>query len=154
VTARQRLSSHFTLFYKVIFPFAWIAGFAVAAVAALVVPGWAPRPMITAVAFTVAVVAGFLLFRATCFSLQKVELGPRSFFVSNYREEIEVPFADVEKVSGSVVRRPAVVQLHLRRDAGFGRCIEFMPRERVWFWAGKPHPMARELREILARARE
>jgi hypothetical protein len=152
--SRRRLSSRLTLFYKLILPMVWIGAFGSAAVAALVIPGWAPRPLITAVAFALAVAFGIWVFRTTCWPLKKVELGPRSFFVSNYRDEIEVPFTDVEAVEGSRMRRPAVVQLHVRRDAGFGRCIEFMPPERLLHLGIRPHPMARELQKILARARE
>jgi hypothetical protein len=80
--------------------------------------------------------------------LKRVALGGSSFFVSNYRQEIEVPFADVARVSGSRFVNPTVVRLELRRSGPFGERIVFMPSARVFSFG--QHPMVRELREVLS----
>ena len=82
-----------------------------------------------------------------CIPLKRVALGQAPFFVSNFRREIEVPFADVARISGSLFLNPAVVRLHLRHPGPFGDRIVFAPPAELHLGE---HPMVRELREVLS----
>jgi hypothetical protein len=148
VTGGRRLSSRLTFFYKVVLPAAWIGIFGAVTVTLFVAPVRGAGDVLTARWIMLAATAvGAVVFRLTCIPLKRVALGPSSFFVSNFREEIELPFAEVARISGSRFVNPPVIRLELRRPGRFGQRIVFAPPVRLLGFG--EHPLARELRDIV-----
>jgi hypothetical protein len=88
----DQLSSSLTFWYKIIFPSLWLSGFAAGSVAMLFTEK-AP-----AIAFVCATVAGFFFLRHLCFPLKRVRQGSDGILVSNFSDEIFVPYAQIQLV--------------------------------------------------------
>jgi len=71
--------------------------------------------------------------------------------VSNYMREERVPLASITAVTENrwVNIRPITVDFRIPTE--FGRRIAFMPRV-SWFLFWRPHPIAAELRALVAEA--
>ena len=139
------ISSRLTAFYKFVFPVLWIGLFAVITTAMFVVPDErAGELRDLRWIFAAATIAGAGFIYWFGMRLKRVALAERSLIVSNYVEEADVSFTDVERVSGSVLLSPELVWIHLRRPSTFGRKIVFMPRMRM-FQGFSRHPIVAEL---------
>ena len=90
----------------------------------------------------------YILFE--CLQLKRVDLDGEVLRVSNFREEIEIPLRDVEKVSASAFVTPELIWIPLRRPTVFGDTLVFAPAIRFFggFW--HRHPLAEELRRRVA----
>lgn len=86
----------------------------------------------------------YILFE--CLQLKRVDLEDDHLRVSNFREEVEIPLAEVERVSASAFVTPELIWLHLRHPTVFGETVVFAPPIRFFggFW--HRHPLASELR--------
>ena len=81
--------------------------------------------------------------------LKKVAVDSDGLVISNYVREVRVPWRDIIKVTGSRWEKTHHVTITFHRDIGFGTSIVFMPRFR-FLWPGQEHPIAQELRELMA----
>jgi hypothetical protein len=83
---------------------------------------------------------------------KKVRLDDGALCISNFRQEIRVPLADIEEVTQNRVIRGQPVTIRFRRATEFGDSITFMPKVRAFgFW--RLHPIVTELRELAQKAR-
>jgi hypothetical protein len=144
--ARRRLSSRWTVVHKFVFPAGWIAIFATATVLLFMAPAGGGDVQRTRWFLAVVTVVGGWMILAMTLPLKQVELGPRSFFVSNFSREIEIPFGDVARVSRSRWVNPPRATLHLRRAGEFGDAIVFVLPPR---WGRGVHPVVRELEQLV-----
>ena len=150
---RRRLSSRATFFHRVIFPTAWIGIFVAGTVAMFVAPDTSTEARSMRWFLVVVTVVGAWMILSVVLPLKRVDLGETSFYVSNRSHEIEIPFRDVARVTGSRLVNPPRVTLHLRRAGEFGDRIVFLPPLR--FRSGwKTHPVVKELEAIIASAPE
>jgi hypothetical protein len=149
---RRRISSRWTLFHKVIFPIAWIGIFLVATTVMLLAPAETSHEFRSMRWLLVAItIVGAWLILRLALPLKHVEVGDASFFVSDRSREIEIPFRDVARVTGSRFVNPPRVTLHLRTPCEFGDRVVFLPRLRlVSGW--KAHPVVKELERRMADA--
>jgi hypothetical protein len=81
--------------------------------------------------------------------LKKVTVDSDGLVISNYVREVRVPWRDVIKVTGNRWKKTHHVTITFDRDIGFGTSIVFMPKFR-FLWPGREHPIAQELRELMA----
>jgi hypothetical protein len=81
--------------------------------------------------------------------LKKVAIDSDGLVISNYVREVRVPWRDVIKVTGNRWKKTHQVTVTFDRDIGFGTSIVFMPKFR-FLWPGREHPIAQELRELMA----
>lgn len=82
-------------------------------------------------------------------AIKRVVLDGEGLLVSNFRDEIRVPLADVVAVSGTRFRNPQRIRLTLRTDTSFGQTIDFVPPSRL-FPGFSRHPFADQLRARIA----
>ena len=149
---RRRISSRWTLFHKVIFPVAWIGMFTVGTTIMFLAPGDTSNEFRTMRWLLVAItIIGAWLILTLALPLKHVDVGDASFFVSDRSREIEIPFRDVARVTGSRLVNPPRVTLHLRKPCEFGDRVVFLPPLRlVSGW--KSHPVVKELERLMADA--
>ena len=146
---RRRLSSRWTFFHKVIFPAGWIAVFLVGTVAMFITPAESNEARTVRWLLLAVTVFGAALILHVTLPLKHVEVGDRSFFVSDRTREVEVPFRDVARVTGTRLVNPPRVTLHLHRAGELGDRVVFLPPLR--FRSGfKTHPMVKELQAMIA----
>jgi len=150
---RRTISSVDTFVFKIIVPIIWIGGFSFTTFQLFSgsdpftdTPG-SPTPF-DFLALTV-VGAGFLYWTR---HFKRVDIDDTALHISNYRQEITVPFRDIEEVSENRWLGIHPVTVHFRRDTDFGTSIVFMPKTR-WFPFFSSHPIVSELRAAASRAR-
>lgn len=149
---RRRVSSRWTLFHKVIFPIAWIGIFLVGTTVMFLAPVETSHEFRSMRWLLVAItIVGAWLILRLALPLKHVDVGDASFFVSDRSREIEIPFRDVARVTGSRFVNPPRVTLHLRTPCEFGDRVVFLPPLRlVSGW--KAHPVLKELERRMADA--
>jgi len=84
-----------------------------------------------------------------CVRLKKVAIDSGGLLISNYVRDVRVPWRQIVDVTGSRWVNTRQLTITFDRDIGFGTSIVFMPKVR-YLWPGQEHPMANELRELLA----
>jgi hypothetical protein len=139
-----------TFFYKFVFPGVWIGLFAVTTVAIFFSADREAQDMRWI--FLGITVLGAAAWYWSCMRIKRVKLDADAFEISNFRHEITVPLAVVERVTGSVLMSPELVWLHFRRPTAFGDKVVFMAPIR-WFAGFRRHPLVDELRVLIGRAR-
>jgi hypothetical protein len=149
---RRHLSSQATLFYKVIFPAVWIVGFIVGTVLLFTLPfrdrDGRPPPPFVPWAFLALTVAGSAFLCKTFLPLKWVWLEDGRLHVSDGRRAEAVPLHWVQSVRELKWMRPEMIEVELRRAAGFGRKAVFVPRLRWVAWG--PHPVTGEMLDAVA----
>jgi hypothetical protein len=130
-TMKTTLSSPFTLFFKIVFPCAWLGLGLVALINAFVeLRGIGLiRPL-----FLVCVWVGisFAIFYWNNFPVKRVYLDDRFLHVSNYIKQVSIPLAFIDNVKatggGSWWRWPPYrVVVTLKSTSEFGNEIKFVP---------------------------
>jgi len=82
---------------------------------------------------------------------KKVRLDYGALCISNFRQEIRVPLADIEEVTQNRWIKGQPVTIRFRRATEFGDSITFMPKVRAFgFW--RLHPIVTELRVLAQKA--
>ena len=153
------LSSRLTPFHKFVLPLLVAGGFGFGAWRAYLHPGevhgptgWS-RDYAWALMLAFGVVIGAVLWlvggRLVCVELDEDEL-----IISDYRNEIRVPLANVEAIKGPGVTNPPRYALIFEESTEFGRRVRFMP-PRSWAsrWRSEPAVIV-ELRSAWVAARE
>jgi hypothetical protein len=97
--------------------------------------------------FLGAFVVGVLYLAWWCLPLKRAVLAGESVRISNFRSEIVVPVATIERVSQSWLLG-RLITLRLRTDTPFGDRITFLPNTQrgLAFW--REDELIRELREL------
>lgn len=98
--------------------------------------------------FLAAFVLGTVMVLYFTLPLKRVILTSQGLKVSNYRDEILIPFTAIEAVEQSHWLRARAITVHLRTDTSFGQHITFMPatRTRLAFW--RDDEIVAELRQL------
>jgi hypothetical protein len=154
----RTLSSAWTFFYKYLLPVVWIAGFAIAARAAVENPaalsagspgGALPYSATLLIFIGLAGLASLVWF---CTPLKRVRMGDdgSSLLISNYLSEWEVPTSLITDVTQNRWIKLRPITIHLRIDPGCGTRVVFMPPIRLNFLFWREDPEVAELRELAA----
>jgi hypothetical protein len=153
----RTLSSAQTFLMKFVFPVVWIGMFALFTLTMFLSPGafhdqgGEPADASLKWFFLFATVVGTAFIRWLCFPLKRVRMDERSLYVSNYRDDINVPLADVDRVTENRWVNIHPVTIHLHRETEFGSSIVFMPKIRIFaFWSS--HPVVADIRAAVERA--
>jgi len=139
----RTLSSGFTFTLKFIFPVLWIGGFGYGTLQLFTHPGEVTYNGVRGGAppdakwlFLLMWVLGAATLGWLTARLKRVRIDNDGLLVSNYREEVRVPFAAVTKVTQNrwVNARPITVEF--RHETPLGRRATFIPagRGRFAFW--------------------
>lgn len=149
------ISSHWTFFYKRIFPLLWFGFLAFFIISGLLVRDQAaldPRFLLMP---AVMAVFGYFVLRALVFDLadEVVDAGD-ALIVRKAGDEARIALADIVNVDSSMFMNPPRIVLTLRTPCRFGREIAFSPlANRSLFAPFAPNPTAKELIERVDRAR-
>jgi hypothetical protein len=126
-----RISSRWTPFYKFILPLLTVGGLGVGAWFARehpegqnLPPGFRPEDtwvLMVAMAVVIAAILWWAVGR-----LMRIELDDDELVISNYRTEIRVRLADVEKISGPSMSNPQRYTITFSERTELGRSVQFM----------------------------
>src|ERR1700752_1291736 len=97
---KTKLSSPFTIFFKIVFPCAWLGLFLIALINAFVE---SPGIELTWQVFLLCLCIGisFGIFYWNNFSVKRVYLDDRFLHVSNYIEEVSIPLGLIDNVKAT-----------------------------------------------------
>ena len=132
-----RLSSDWTLFYKIFFPNVWIVFFGVAIgiiVFSVRLPFWLLFGVVALYAGVVAVL-WFSLMR-----LMRVEGTEEHLFITNYFKTYRYTLDSVRTITGFDALLFKVVVLHFHEKTSFGSRVAFIRRRDVWNEYLRDHP--------------
>ena len=101
-----------------------------------------------AILSTIATITGstFLLWFAA--RLKVVYLDGQQLYVSDMRDEVQVPLCDVGRITETSLTHPKTVTIELTRDSAFGRKVVFVPVGGHGFNACFDNKIASELRRL------
>jgi hypothetical protein len=97
--------------------------------------------------FLILTVVLSALILPKCAPLKEVSIDEQNLYVSNYFNEIAIPFADVSDVTENIWWNFHPVTVHLKRRSVFGDKIIFMP-EQALLWFGGSHPVVSQLKRL------
>lgn len=156
-TDARTLSSAQTALVKFVLPIFWVAVFGLMTLTMFLSPDtWrddrgAPMDPSFRWFFFGGLIVGGAYLKWLCGPLKRVRMDDRSLYVSNYRDAIVIPLADVAEVTENRWWKHHPVTIHLHRETEFGTRIVFMPKVR-WFAFWSSHPVVAEIRAAVDRA--
>ncbi len=140
----ELLSSKFTLFYRYIWPAAWLASLLVLGL--LFLAGqWGDGPPLTGVGVAYGVVAAHYFFFLR--RLRRVIAKDDGLLVSDHRREVLVPWSNVARLRGNRWSRHGLIIVKLRSPTALGRKVSFLPYQKAWLPIWREHPAARVIQE-------
>ena len=137
----ELLSSRQTFFSKFILPPIWIGGIGLG----LMKSGFGAARFWPVVFVGWIVASGFVYW--SCVRLKRVSIDEQFLYVSNYSDEIAIPFSDIGDVTQNLSMNNQQVTIHFKVPTEFGGAIVFMPRFRFFPFAG-PHPVVDRLKQL------
>lgn len=144
------LSSAWTFWVKFVFPAVWILGFALGTI--LVWSGGLSDrnnvmpPPETKLVFLGVWIAGATFILWTSAGLKRVRMDERQLYVSNYVQEICIPFSAITDVKQNRWLNSRPITIYLRGATEFGDKATFMPKQRIQFW--RVDPIVNELKQL------
>ena len=145
----KTISSRATLYFKLL-PVLWSSGFGLGTILLWVGDFRGKNnelpPEGMKYIFTVAWAVGTTASWGLCAGLKRVRIDGTRLYVSNYLEEISIPFSDVVKVTEDRWVNIHPVTIHLKNATEFGDRIKFMPKSRFFGWTS--HPVVHELKNL------
>lgn len=127
----QRLSSNFTLFFKLFVPTGWISFFGLFGLVIFLVDT-TDKPLLASQGFRTGFVVFFLIFMTliyfTIFQLKRVEQENGFMFVTNYFKTIKISFDRITRISTMNLGIFTMVWLHLNTKGVFGKRIPFLAK--------------------------
>lgn len=72
--------------------------------------------------------------------LKRVELGPDSYYVSNYLKSFRLVYEDIEKISIIPIGRLQLVTFRLKAKGSFGKKITFLASKQLYELFMKANP--------------
>lgn len=124
-----RVSSNFTLFFKLFIPVVWIVFFTLFT-GALFLASEQQLPFLTSPAFKFPFLFGYLLFfallRYTVMPLKRLEMGPEYYVVSNYFKTYKLAYEDIDAVRIYPLGRLQIMIFELKGAGSLGRKLTFL----------------------------
>jgi hypothetical protein len=143
---RRRLSSLQTFLVKIVFPVSWLTVWGVGTLAMFSRKSTGPDEYMKWV-FLVFWFGGAALLSRSCVRLKVVSVDERLLYVSNYLEEISIPFSQICDVTENRWTSGHPVTIHLSSPSEFGDKIVFLPKARFFaLWSS--HPVVSELKAL------
>ena len=146
----RKLSSAQTFWMKFVFPAIWVSMFGMGTLAlflgAFRGPDNTAPPEGMKWSFLAAWLVGTAFIYWSCARLKRVRIDESAIYVSNYLNEIRIPFDTIAEVTENRWINIHPVTIHFRSATAFGDQVVFMPKIRIFSW--KSHPVVSELREL------
>lgn len=131
----QRVSSNFTVFYKLFLPTVWIVFFTIFTISIFTIDSHT-LPFLTSPYFKYPFLFGYLLFLTliyfTVIQLKRVEMGSDCYYVSNYLKTFRLVYDDIESVSIIPLVRLQVMTFRLKAKGSFGKKITFLASKQLF----------------------
>ncbi|HMT54166.1 MAG TPA: hypothetical protein PKD16_09760 [Saprospiraceae bacterium] len=148
----QRVSSNFTVFFKLFIPTVWIVFFTIFTISIFTIDDQS-LPFLTSPVFKYPFLAGYLIFFAliyfTIIQLKRVELGPDFYYVSNYLKTYKLVYEDIASVNIFSLGRLMIVSFRLKASGSFGNKIVFLASKQLYEMFMTSYPtVASHLKDI------
>jgi hypothetical protein len=131
----QRVSSNFTVFFKLFLPTVWIVFFTIFTISIFTIDGQS-LPFLTSPVFKYPFLLAYLIFFAliyfTIIQLKRVEMGADCYYVSNYLKTFRLVYEDIESVSIIPLFRLQVMTFRLKARGSFGKKITFLASKQLY----------------------
>ena len=127
----QRVSSNYTIFFKLFISTVWLVFFGLFTVATLIIENENNR-FFNTIQFKIGTVLFYLIgaifLYFTFLKLKRVDFGEDHFMVSNYFKTYKYPYTDIEslKVNNYIIIK--TVHINLKGGGSFGNKITFLPQ--------------------------
>ncbi|MDF1695589.1 MAG: hypothetical protein P1U56_07140 [Saprospiraceae bacterium] len=139
----QRLSSNFTLFFKLFVPTGWVSFFGLFAVVIFLVDT-TDKPLLGTTEFRIGYLIFFVVFLTliyfTIFQLKRVEYEDGHIFATDYFKTITFPLENIVRISKMNLGIFTVVWLHLQSKGIFGKRIPFLAKRTNFKTFESNHP--------------
>ena len=137
-----RVSSSWTLFYKIFLPTVWIVFFSSLTIFTLVSRGVQSLPFHLAIQGTLVMVFlfGFAFLWFTFMNLKRVEMTTDAFYVTNYFKTYKYTYdslKDIHEMNYGIMK---VTALEFVEKSSFGKKVYFVQRRKVWGDFVAQHP--------------
>ena len=137
-----RVSSSWTLFYKVFLPTVWIAFFGSMTLFVVVMSGVGRiRASALVIGVLLALFAtGFIFLWFTFMQLKRVEMADDGFYVTNYFKTFKYNYEAIAAVQEMDLLVMKVAVFKFVQTSSFGRKIYFIERRKLWREFVEEHP--------------
>jgi hypothetical protein len=136
----RTLSSAWTFGAKFLFPAIWISAFGYVTVL------WSGGPSQMKFVFLVVWIAGTTSILWANAGLKRVRMDERQLYVSNYVQEIHIPFSAITDVKQNRWLNSRPITIYFRDATEFGDKAKFIPKWRIQFW--RIDPVVNELKQL------
>ena len=123
----NRVSSSLTIILKIFFPMFWILFFTLFAIGAIFSND---IPLLSMTSFKIGSVVflmmGILFFWLTTTRLQRVEMGPENFYVTNYFKHYRYTYDSIEKITQTNWILFKTIHIKLKKKGSLGKKITFL----------------------------
>ena len=127
----QRLSSNFTLFFKLFIPTGWLSFFGLFGLVIFLVDT-SDKPLLASQGFRVGYLVFFLIFMTliyfTIYQLKRVEQENNHMFITDYFRTVKFPFENIKHISTMNLGLFTMVWIHLNTKGAFGKRIPFLAK--------------------------
>jgi len=131
----QRVSSNFTVFFKLFLPTVWIVFFTIFTISILTIDSQT-LPFLTSPVFKYPFLIMYLLFFAliyfTIMQLKRVEMGAEYYYVSNYLKTYRLVYEDIDSISIIPLFRVEIITFRLKAKGSFGKKITFLASKQLY----------------------
>lgn len=139
----HRVSSNFTLFFKLFLPTSWIVFFGTFTVALFLIDQ-GQLPFLTSPYFKYPFLGVFLFFLFLLYisiiQLKRVELGDDSYYVSNYLKTFRLVYEDIDSIDMINLGRLKWITFKLKSTGSFGLKIKFLASSQLYQIFMDDHP--------------
>jgi hypothetical protein len=146
----RTISSDLTFLMKFVFPTIWITGFGMGTLGLFfgVFHGQNDQaaPEFMRWQFLSLWIVGTIFLWWSCARLKKVRIGSDAIYVSNFRQQIRIPFGEIQEVTENRWLNSHPITISFRMATPFGNRIVFMPKSRLFVFGS--YPIVDELRKL------
>lgn len=139
----QRISSNFTIIYKIFLPTLWISFFGLFSIA-LFFRSSEELDILSTIEFKIIFAICFLVFLIllyfTVINLKRVELDEEYFYVSNYFKTYRYRYEDIEKIVESDFLLFHMLKIHLRKKGKLGKKLPVLLAKKLYQNFIEKHP--------------
>ena len=149
---KRTLSSAWTFSAKFVFPAVWISGFGLGTIL-LWVGGFhdrnnaMPPPQMKFMFLAVWTLGSTFILWASA-ALKRVRIDERQLYVSNYVQEICIPFNSIIEVKQNRWLNSRPITIYFRDATEFGDNATFIPKRRIFVQFWRVDPVVNELKQL------
>lgn len=131
----HRVSSNFTIFFKIFIPTVWLVFFTSILIMVFTISSQM-LPAITTSGFKIGYTIFYLLFLIfiyfTIFQLKRVELGADYYFATNYFKTYKLIYDDIKSIETIEFGRFILITFNLQGKSSLGKKITFLASKQLY----------------------